>query len=82
IPAREVILATSRPAGLSLHNAVDAGVLAVEAAAHPGLAVIRLAAYGVELLALVTTDAVRKLDLRAGRQVLALIKSVSIDTFG
>ncbi|MGQ0836544.1 MAG: molybdenum ABC transporter ATP-binding protein, partial [Gammaproteobacteria bacterium] len=42
IPAREVILATSRPAGLSLHNAVDAGVLAVEAAAHPGLAVIRL----------------------------------------
>jgi molybdate transport system ATP-binding protein len=82
IGAREVILAGARPEGLSLHNVVEATVRGVEAAASPGLALVRLAAGRAQLLALVTSDAVHNLDIRPERRLFALIKSVAIEAFG
>jgi molybdate transport system ATP-binding protein len=81
IAAREVILATERPAALSIHNVVPARVAAVEAASHAGSNLIRLLAGGVPLLALVTADAVERLAIAPGREVFALVKAMAIDTF-
>jgi molybdate transport system ATP-binding protein len=81
IPGREVILADRRPEGLSLHNSVEARVVAVDPAPAPGLAVVRLAVGTTPLLAVVTRDAVRNLGLAPGRGALALIKAVSVDAF-
>jgi len=81
IAAREIILATSRPEGISLHNIVDATVVTVAPDEESGLALITLQAHNARLLALVTRDAVSKLSLTPGRAVLALIKAVSISAF-
>jgi molybdate transport system ATP-binding protein len=81
IAAREVILASRRPEGLSLHNMIEARVLRVEPAAHPALRLVHLTVAGTPLLSLVTVDAVRTLDLAAGAPVLALVKAVSVEAF-
>jgi len=81
ISSREVILATERPRGLSLHNIVAARVAEIRDAAQPELRVVRLAVEGTPLLALVTADAVRNLGLAPGREVLALIKAVAVEAF-
>jgi molybdate transport system ATP-binding protein len=82
IPAREIILASERPVGLSLHNVVEAQVQAVQPVPEaPGQRLVALLAGDVRLLALVTADAVRRLALEPGRPVLALIKAVSVDVF-
>ena len=79
IPAREVILASTEPLGLSVHNILPAHVLAVHddpAFDHP---ILQLGINGATLLAEVTHDAVARLQLGAGRAVYALIKSVSVE---
>jgi len=81
IAAREVILATARPQGISLHNIVDAQVAAVATDDHSGLALVTLRAHNTRLLALVTHDAVSSLALAPGASVLALVKAVSIGAF-
>ena len=81
IAAREVILASQRPGGLSLHNVIEARVLRVAPAAHPALRLIHLAVGDTPLLSLVTADAVRSLQLEAGAPVLALVKAVSVEAF-
>ena len=81
IAAREVILATSRPEGISIHNIVDSRVVAVTPDEQSGLALVTLQAHNARLLALVTRDAVSKLALVPGREVLALIKAASISAF-
>ena len=79
IPAREVILATSAPEGLSLHNALAGTVSAVHR--RPGVdhVIVQIAVGGVLLLAEVTRDAVERLGIAVGMPLYALIKSVSID---
>jgi molybdate transport system ATP-binding protein len=79
IPAREVVLATSAPAGLSLHNVLPAVVTAVHADPAFEAVVIQLAFGGVMLLAEVTRDAVGRLGIAVGQHLYALIKSVSIE---
>jgi molybdate transport system ATP-binding protein len=79
IPAREVILATRAPEGLSLHNVVAGTVSAIHAEPTAGHAVVQVAVGQVRLLSEVTRDAVGRLDLAVGGQVYALIKSVSVD---
>ena len=79
IPARDVILASERPTGLSLHNILDATIVAMQDVPGSHQAVVQLEVGGVRLLAEVTRDAVRQLDLAPGRPILALIKSVGIE---
>jgi len=81
IAAREIILATSRPEGISLHNVVPCKVVAVAPDEQTGLALVTLQAHSLRLLALVTRAAVSNLRLAPEREVLALIKAVSIDAF-
>jgi molybdate transport system ATP-binding protein len=79
IPAREVILATSEPAGLSLHNALPGAVSAVHADTTVDHIVVQIAVGRVLLLAEVTRDAVARLQIGVGTRLYALIKSVSIE---
>jgi molybdate transport system ATP-binding protein len=81
LAAREVILATRRPEGLSLHNVLEARVIAVEAAESPALRLVHLEVGAARLLSLVTADAAHKLDLAPGRPVLALVKAVAVEAF-
>ena len=79
IPAREVILATQPPDGISLHNALSGTVTAVHA--DPGFehTIVQLAVGTLLLLAEVTADAVTRLGIAPGVPLYALVKSVSID---
>ena len=79
IPAREVILATSRPQGLSLHNMLAGTVSAIHAEPAFDQVMVQVAIGDTRLLAEVTADAVARLRIAAGVEVYALIKSVSID---
>jgi molybdate transport system ATP-binding protein len=82
IAARDVILATSEPPGLSLHNALPATVSAVSSDSAGDHVVVQLAIGRVLLLAEVTRDAIARLGIAVGARVYALIKSVSIDVVG
>jgi molybdate transport system ATP-binding protein len=82
IPAREVILASAEPDGLSLHNALSGTVSAVTADPAFENVVVQIAVGQVLLLAEVTSDAVTRLGITVGRHLHVLIKSVSIDVLG
>jgi molybdate transport system ATP-binding protein len=79
IPAREVILATKAPEGLSLHNRLRGTVTSVHADPHSDHAIVQIAVGGVLILAEVTSDAVTSLGIAVGSNLYALIKSVSLD---
>ena len=79
IPAREVILASQTPAGLSLHNVLAGTVSAVSFDEASDGVVIQLEAGGMRLLAEVTRDAVVRLQIEEGRSLHALVKSMSLD---
>jgi molybdate transport system ATP-binding protein len=78
IRARDVAVATGPIEGLSIRNRLAATV--VEIADQPGPVVdVRLDLAGEALVARLTRDAVVELDLRPGRAVMALIKSVAFE---
>ncbi|MEC9369276.1 MAG: molybdenum ABC transporter ATP-binding protein [Pseudomonadota bacterium] len=77
IRARDVMIATSKPIGFSALNVLPATVSDIRS--DPPYADIRLDAGGTVLLARITDHSVRKLGLRKGRQVFAVIKSTSFD---
>jgi molybdate transport system ATP-binding protein len=79
IPAREIILATSTPTGLSLHNVLSGTVSAIHADAAFDAVIVQLTVGRLLLLAEVTRDAVDKLGIEVGHRLHALIKSVSIE---
>jgi len=81
LSAREVILASRRPEGLSLHNVIEAKVVAIEPASHEALRLVHLQAGATRLLSLVTADAARSLGLAPGTPVLALVKAVAVEAF-
>jgi len=81
LAAREVILASRRPEGLSLHNVVEAEVVAVEPSSHPALRLVHLRVGETRMLSLVTADAEHKLALAPRTTVLALIKAVAVEAF-
>ena len=74
-----MILATSEPAGLSLHNALSGTVSAVSPDPAFESVIVQMAVGRVLLLAEVTRDAVARLDIAVGRRLSALVKSVSIE---
>jgi molybdate transport system ATP-binding protein len=95
VPARDVILATQRPEGLSLHNVLEGRVTSIglppngredDRDRDHALVQVTLGNPGldtdpVRLLAGVTRDAVARLQLASGSPIFALIKSVSIETY-
>ncbi|MBV9785502.1 MAG: molybdenum ABC transporter ATP-binding protein [Acidisphaera sp.] len=80
VPAREVILATEIPGGISVHNILPGEVRAVteDAARHAALVEVALGSASA-LLARVTPDAVARLCLGPGAPVLALVKSMAVE---
>jgi molybdate transport system ATP-binding protein len=78
VPARDVILASRKPEGLSLHNILE-GTVAEISRTGDDHALLQVRIGDARLLAEVTPDAVRRLALEPGREVFALIKSVSIE---
>jgi molybdate transport system ATP-binding protein len=81
LAAREVILARHRPEGLSLHNVLEARVVAVEPTPNDALRMVHLQVGTCRLLSLVTADAARSLSLAPGSPILALVKAVAVDAF-
>jgi molybdate transport system ATP-binding protein len=82
IPAREVILATKEPEGLSLHNALAGTVTATHDDPDFEHAIVQITVGRVPLLAEVTRDAIARLKITHGMPVHALVKSVSIEVIG
>jgi molybdate transport system ATP-binding protein len=79
IPAREVILATDAPSGLSVHNVLSGAVTSVGVDGASDAAIVQLAVGHTQLLAEVTRDAVARLRIVEGARLHALIKSVSLE---
>jgi molybdate transport system ATP-binding protein len=79
IPAREVILATREPEGLSLHNILTGIVSMIHAERTLDQVVVQIAVGDLRLLAEVTHDAIRRLGIAVGVRLYALVKSVSIE---
>jgi molybdate transport system ATP-binding protein len=79
IPAREVILATAAPSGLSVHNVLIGTVASVAVDGTSEAATVQLAVGRTRILAEVTRDAVTRLGIVEGMRLHALIKSVSLE---
>ncbi len=78
VRAREVALAVGEPGLLSIRNRLTAVI--TEIATHPGGAVeVQLDVGGELLVARITHDAARALDIGVGQPVVALIKSAAFD---
>jgi molybdate transport system ATP-binding protein len=78
IRARDVSLATTRPAGLSIQNILEAEVVSISDE-FGAIVDVGLRVGGARLLARVTRKAAHDLALRPGMRVHALVKAVSID---
>jgi molybdate transport system ATP-binding protein len=79
IPGREVILATTPPRGLSLHNVLLGSVTAIHSEPQLDQVVVQVAVGNARILAEVTRDAVAQLGIVEGSRLHALIKSVSLE---
>jgi molybdate transport system ATP-binding protein len=79
IPAREVILASQRPEGISLHNIITGTITQIAEIPSEAAVLVEIRLPGGTLLARVTADAIARLSLTPGGSVLALIKSTSIE---
>ena len=75
--ARELILATSAPVGLSVRNQLQGTVTGL-APDPPHSVMVNLDADGLPLLARVTAAAARELQLHSGQRVWILVKAVSL----
>jgi len=77
IMAHEVMLARARPEGLSAQNILPARIIDLQPGDGPAV-LIRLALGEDEILARVTHRAVASLNLQAGDEIHAVLKSMSI----
>ncbi len=75
--ARDVIVATNRPKGLSARNILPATIRAIEQGRGPGVAVV-LDANGQSLLARITDVSRTELQLEPGQSVFAVLKSTAV----
>lgn len=80
IPARDVLVATERPAGLSARNVLSGRVTALTPARTGVL--VEIDCNGAVVAARLTGAAVRELGLEPGRPVLAIVKSAAFDPAG
>jgi len=79
IPAREVMLATEAPTGVSVHNVLSGTIAGVNVEGAPEAAIVQIAIARAHILAEVTRDTVFRLGLVEGRPLWALIKAVSLE---
>lgn len=78
IRARDVILATEDPKGISVINRLPVTIAAVHAGPHGESLVTTRLSNGQTLLAQITTSSLHRLGLDAGTHCFALIKSVAL----
>ncbi len=78
IRARDVSLATQRPAGISILNILSARVTAVREETGP-IVDVQLAAGDAVLLARITRRSLVELGIREGQEIYALVKAISFD---
>lgn len=77
LPARDLILATEEPRGLSVRNVLQATVRAIDADdEHSDLVYLDIG--GPQVVARITRAATRELALRPGLPVRVLVKSISL----
>lgn len=79
VPAREVILASEPPRGISVHNIIPGAIRAVTEDQARHAALVEVALPDGALLSRVTPDAVERLSLAPGAPVLALVKSMAVE---
>jgi molybdate transport system ATP-binding protein len=77
IPAREVMLATARPEGLSALNIINGNVRAISPA-DDGTVEVEIDCGGDIILSRITALSAERLDLVSGRHVFAVIKTVAL----
>jgi molybdate transport system ATP-binding protein len=78
IHARDVALATRRPTHLSIRNILTARIVRIEPTTSPNADIV-LAVADQHLRARITRDSAAELELAAGQEVFALIKSVALE---
>jgi molybdate transport system ATP-binding protein len=78
IRARDVMIATERPHGLSALNILPGRIAAVDAG-NDGSADIRIDCNGAAILSRITRQSLQALDLKVGRNVFAVVKTISFD---
>jgi molybdate transport system ATP-binding protein len=78
IRARDVMIATERPAGLSALNILPGTIMAIKPGEGPAVEV-DIDCNGVTVIARITEQSRHALGLRLGRKVFAVIKTVSFD---
>ncbi len=79
IRARDVILAKTRPADISVRNVLSGTVCSIEAAAEDGMAEIMVKLQQQCLRAGITRHALAELALASGDPVFALVKTASLE---
>jgi len=77
--ARDVAVATARPEGLSIHNALPCRLAGIVPAGVPHEVFLRLDVGSSAILARVMRDSVARLALAPGMELFALVKSVAFD---
>lgn len=78
IRSRDVTIAVGEPGRLSVRNRLGARILSIHPLAPPDVA-IRLDVGGEALVARITLDAARELELAPGQEVTALVKAVALE---
>ncbi|MBB4570347.1 molybdenum ABC transporter ATP-binding protein [Rhizobium leucaenae] len=79
IPARDVMLATARPEGLSALNILEGRVAAIDTAAD-GTVEVKVDCDGEGVLARITQFSSERLGLRIGLPIHAVIKTVALES--
>lgn len=79
IPARDVMLATVRPEGLSALNILEGHVTSV--ALGDGMALVQVACHGTLIQSRLTSLSIERLSLEAGSPVFAIVKSAALDPY-
>jgi molybdate transport system ATP-binding protein len=81
IPAREVIVATDRPDGISVRNVLSGRIGEINGH-RGGDALVQIRIGNTGILARLTRDAIDRLGLRTGLEVYALVKASSVERPG
>ena len=76
--AEDVMLAREAPRAISANNVLEAHVVATSV--HDGHADVQLALGGIKIVARITRASLARLDIRAGQDVFAIVKSVIVDS--
>ena len=79
IRARDVAIALTRPAGISIRNVLAVRITGIEQDTHSPWAELVLDLGGAQLRARLTRASVEELALETGQNVFALVKSASFD---